>query len=757
MSGTHQKKYLENGKLNAKWKPRNQSYQPKYLSTGDENPKYRYYNKPLPPQKPASEKYFIAWDGEGINYGAPVEGVQQHKYILLANSQDKYIYNKDGLRSHDCFDLLITSSINNSNAINVVFGGSYDINCMLRTLPKTILQKIADSNGAFCVLWYKYHIKYIPRKCLTIYRFRNPDKLFKLDKNDKFVPDYDARVVLWDVIGFFQSTFITAIEKWLGADYPDLKDIAAGKTKRDSFNHCTLDYIMKYNKQELTALVSMMDILHDSMNKLELKITRWDGAGAVAAAMCKKHNVKKAFTVVSSTGQKQRLELPQQVQEACQYAYFGGRIECLKYGRYLNPVYHYDKNSAYPSGQLYVPDLVNGKWQHHNNPQLNNLQSFSLIKVKWTSKHLDVCPFPYRSNLQRKILYPENGIGWYWFPEVEQACKAALNNPFYKSLKIELLEAWEFIPSSQNYYPYEFIKSYYNYRQELINDSLKSHKPNGQEKIIKLGLNSLYGKTAQHIGYNVENGNIPPYHNLAYAGYVTSTTRADIFKSASQKPNSIIAIMTDGLFSTQPLEVPISSTKELGKWESKVHDGIIMVQSGFYWTLKDGRYLGWSRGFDKIVGKGRNESERRRDYQLKYQQQIDLILNAWRNKIPEVYLPCTRFITLKTALVSDTWFDRWCTWYQLGYKDFLAGEFESPGRRLKITPQGTKRLEIPYYKNRDLTPADILFNTIPEHNFTPNDISDLYILPWEKNQDNENEIEGVPILEMELEHQESWS
>jgi hypothetical protein len=109
---------------------------------------------------------------------------------------------------------------------------------------------------------------------------------------------------------------------------------------------------------------------------------------------------------------------------------------------------------------------------------------------------------------------------------------------------------------------------------------------NGAHIGIKLGLNSLYGKFAQQIGYDEVTKKIPPYHNLAIAGYITSYCRAMMVEATMQNPGAIIAYETDGIFSTAELNLPVG--KGLGQWDLMIWDDLYYFQSGFRFGIMNG-------------------------------------------------------------------------------------------------------------------------------------------------------------------------
>lgn len=681
----YQKKYNLDGTLNDHYRPRNPAWkkQPSGKS-GKSGKSGRHRSK-------FERATFVGWDGEGGDYNG------RHIYNLFACSDGTSVYKESGLSSVECFEYILERARNQPKAtVNVIYGGSYDANMWLRDVPKDRIKEMSESDGKFYTYWNGYELRYMPRKYFAIRKYG--------EKNS---------VVIWDVIGFFQSTFVSAIKQWLPA-HESTELIISGKAQRSSFTASDIDYVKEYCRAELVCLVEIMNKLRDAVEDLGLSLRRWDGAGAVAVAFLQKYNVKEYFDT-----------LPDPVQEAAQHAYFGGRIEIGKYGRHDGMIYHYDINSAYPSIQAQLPALAGGRWVRRGAGfdcrTTDNLMVISRVKWSWID-NTAFCPFPYRSSMQQKVLFPALGENWIWKPELAAAMD--VNEEQHRNWIIDVFDSWEFIPSDDTK-PFHWVAENYEERKRIVAESKKTGIPNGMEKVIKLGLNSLYGKTAQKAGYDESTGRKPPYHNIAYAGYITSATRAKLWRAAMQANDKIIALATDGIYSTVPLDLDCPPDKVLGLWEAQEHDEMVLVQAGFYW-IRDGEKLkAFSRGFDKMT----SEQEKR--------ETLDIVLNAWKQRQYELRLPCTRFITMRTALVSDVWWDRWCTWHEME-KDGVKG------RRLQITCEGTKRVSKGEYNRPHLK----MIQTEPVINLS-DDMSEKYTLPWD--------IEGdVNATEIDKEHTESY-
>src|SRR5205823_4313064 len=93
----------------------------------------------------------------------------------------------------------------------------------------------------------------------------------------------------------------------------------------------------------------------------------------------------------------------------------------------------------------------------------------------------------------------------------------------------------------------------------------------GGEKVLKLGLNSIYGKLAQGLGYK---GKAPPYQSYLWAGMITAGTRAQILNLATLAPEGLVMVATDGIFFDR--EIPVEVTGGLGGLELEVGEDVFV-------------------------------------------------------------------------------------------------------------------------------------------------------------------------------------
>lgn len=597
---------------------------------------------------------FIAWDGEGL----AIRG--RHEYVLLANSEGAQVIER-GIPSRVALDVLAEGMGAAPRAIHVGFGLSYDINMILRDVPKSKLRR----------LWESERCEWITQKRTYVMSWR-PRKFFRVHRYDR---DGSAcGGTWWDVWPFFQSSFVNALKRY-GIGSPDmLARMTDMKAHRRVFRWRDMGAIVRYNREELQCLVELMQALLASLRAANLPISRWDGPGALAAALLKREGYAARIG-----------EPPEDVIDASQYAYYGGRIECLQYGNYTTSnrarnvhtrkivrtgmsvgsrhtgpvIHHYDVNSAYPAAMTTLPCRAStcGRWVYVRSNRITNIspRRFAVYHVRWAFPKRVLYPFPWRS-ARGSVFFPRYGEGWVWTPELRAAQRAGLGG-------ITVLERWEWRGScAHETGPTDFIPRIYAERLAA------KARGDAAEHALKLALNSLYGKLAQRVGaqWNGQDWRLPPFHDLAGAGWITSTVRAQLFSAAMQAPTHTLMLATDGIYSTKPLRLRVSPAhaKRLGEWEYQTHAGATIVQSGVYYLVEaDGSEKLYSRGFDA--------------------DSLDrmAIVNAWARRAHQWEATHQRFIGLGTALAGADRFSKWRTW-------------QKEPRTLALHPWGTKRTPV---------------------------------------------------------------
>ena len=637
---------------------------------------------------------FIALDGEGENKGEPevfhVKGgktyvAAEHHYTLLAASSGESLYNGGNrISSMAAIDFLLDLSMVYKNAIFVIFAGSYDIDHMLMFgIEKTGLACIASGGVyAFKEKDIEYQIEYRPRKSLTLRRGLS----FVKNKKNKWKTKWSAKMVIWDVFGFFQENFVGVMGKWLGKNHRHYELICRMKAMRGDFAHVAQSEINAYNAAELECLVELMNKVREAIDGLGLKCNRWDGAGAIASALMRKHNIKefKAAT-------------PPDLIDAVSTAYAGGRIEVCKIGHHAAPVWDYDINSAYPSVMADVPCLAHGIWTSGKGEPP---PGFTLVHCVYRfADGLPFYPLFYRTDAMQ-ICFPAHGEGIYWYPEYA----AALQCPGV----LEVERWWHFEPAC-NHKPFHWIAEYYKTRQLWTKNPLEEWQRGG-EKIIKLGLNSLYGKSAQQLGGRIDRP--PAYHQMEWAGYITSATRARLYTAACAAPDAVIGFATDGIFTTAPLPYQHSDDKTMGCWDVKIFDGLTIAMAGVYWWHDKNDFRHFSRGFDKDA-----------------MQSPDAVLAAWKAWRNGIDVKMRRLIGMGSACASETFYA-------------MRGRFTEGMRTLALNGQSFKRGAIDVKRTKpwkQLVATRAAYNV--KYEIGLQGCSRPYPIEWQKNEDFQNELE----------------
>jgi hypothetical protein len=506
-------------------------------------------------QVPPELRPFIAWDGEGQNLRG--EGKPQ-SYVLFGCSTGDRIRSNTHIHTFDLLDLIIRVGKENPTAFHVGFAFNYDANMILQSLSEPALA-IIHRTGKLTLRreGVRYHINFLPGKWFSVSKY-GPKYDRKKNPHDK------VTVKIYDLFTFFAKSFLKAYQELIG-DPPE--EVVQGKADRNDFGNMSLDYVEKYWRIEIEMLRVLAEELRRRVYGAGYRITQWHGPGALASHALRIHRVKEA-----------KAYCPTPVREAAAFAYAGGRFEMFRLGRTMGPIYSVDINSAYPHAITRLPSLSIGQWRHVVTPK--SVARFGVYRVRLLptvdGTFLEKAPGPlFHRDARGNISFPWVLEGWYWSPEVMNLFKLSPD-------RYEIVEGWEYLGASRLEAPFEWMKETYRKRKEW------KAAGNGAQLALKLLMNSIYGKLAQRVGWNEVKRLAPTWHQLEWAGWITSHCRAMLWDLMSSIPReSIIAVETDGLYTTtDPATIGITDSSELGGWEVTEYDEILYVQSGMAWLRK---------------------------------------------------------------------------------------------------------------------------------------------------------------------------
>lgn len=604
------------------------------------------------PDRRAATRLIIATDGEGKNYrpdgfAHPDDAVQAngwHSYTLLAAASDERapdgrirgkwvdgpLCSREpgpdrarnlGLSTADCLEFLLSLP---ADALVTSFYFSYDVVKILADLPLDNLREIASghrqedyrervldisrrfnlpievvrtagTSGIIApesTVWGNYWIQYMPRKKLTITDLAAGRSW--VNQFGKRRPKWNRQIIVWDVFGFFQKAFVKALKDAPGICPPDIvKRIVDMKDQRGDFANLSDDKIREYCLEECEYLVKLVRDMLTHIERLGLKLNGYDGSGALARAWMKAAKIPDY---------KSETNLPFDIQLS---AYFGGRFEVSELG-YIGKTYSYDINSAYPAIIKSLPCLKHGTFRQLV-PDANGHVEYEPGKfgVYLTGSKTEgrFAPFPFRIDdvkrlskpgliAPKSVYYAHGGKRWIWQDEIRIARK------HFGKDAIPLYDGWVW-ESECDHKPFDQSRLDTNGRQlfsvQFLYDERKVLKAahDGAEKVLKLLINSIYGKTAQSIGGEFGPDGIwkpPAYQSFIWAGLITSGTRAMILDAVMQ--SDTVSIATDGILSRTPLAkvhgapediLPVSN--RLGDWEADEVTETYLFQSGVYTML----------------------------------------------------------------------------------------------------------------------------------------------------------------------------
>lgn len=511
-----------------------------------------------------NDEPFIFWDGEETKdkgyclFGCSVAGARPDSgdYLQAPN-----------LSSEEMLDLLLEKSADNPKAFHVAYSFDYDVNQILWEMDWVSLTKLRKEGK---VKWRGYTIEHIPHK------------IFKVAKDG-------ISIRIDDVFSYFRCRYDKALGKYGVGDADIIKDISEGKDKRSDFWWSDIDYIHKYWGLEVAYGCDLMDKIRKMSYRAGYFVKQWYGPGALAAYSL---NTNRVSTLMKPS--------PPTVHHAALSGYAGGWFERYKMGFHDGPVWTYDINSAYVYAMSLLPDLTKGTWKYYHRPpkELARQVRFGLFRTDWTpdfNAYMRAChgvPFPlfhrdHDGSMHRPV---KRSSVWLWNPE---AANAACT-PY-----AEFKEAWIY-ECDKNDFPFSWVADLYNLRLALQAENDPS------EKILKWTLASFYGRLAQRTGWDKRNNRAPKFHQIEWAGWVTSKCRSMVYQAglyaaiggpvgSLQHPESgLVSIDTDGIISTRPVRewgIDTGFGNQLGRWKEEQYDGLIYLQNGVYWLRENGKWL----------------------------------------------------------------------------------------------------------------------------------------------------------------------
>lgn len=512
---------------------------------------------------------FFGIDGEG-------QGRQDHKYVLLAVSNSDgteryHVENPYGLTTDQCLEFI--SSLPSYVRL-FCYSFNYDLTKMLENVGDREIHELARPEnrqrygkdwfkGPRSVGWQKWSLN------------MQATKFYFKRKGLK------RSTIIWDIWKFYQSKFTNACDDWKVGTKEEIKHMRYMKDHRHEFDKLPKDQVREYCFQECQFMAQLAEKLTSAHEDCGLKLKTYYGAGSTASAILKKLNIPDYIKPP-----------PKEMEMAVAMAFSGGRFDNAFIGKFEGTVYSYDISSAYPYQIFQLPCLAHGTWERVNDKSKIYGANAALIRyrtrvVTVTKDNKHWGPFPYR-DAKGNICYPIASEGWVWRDEF-LAAEEMFDG-------VEFLEAWVYNKEC-DCHPFKEVPKFYIERCLIGKE--------GPGIVLKLGINSIYGKIAQSIGKAI-------YRSWIWAGIITSGCRAQVLRAMAlhRDRGNLLMIATDGILTRERLDLPKpidtgtygvwecekhkktcfecedKKFKPLGGWEEKiVNRGIFLARPGVYFPL----------------------------------------------------------------------------------------------------------------------------------------------------------------------------
>ena len=426
------------------------------------------------------------------------------------------------------------------------YNSDYDAQSMLVWLPKKELDYILHG----------LEVEYAGINFLYYRR-----KFFKFNNN-----------WLFDCYQFYQAgTLDNAAKKYLGKSKIEIKTKIF--TEKTIYQKKTIDYCIK----DATLCYELFMKMYKTLPK-ELLNTKPISTAYYSAKYFRKELYENQIPFATNTIARE--------------AYHGGLFIINTKGKFKN-LYNYDIVSAYPNEIC----------------QLKGMKNFNVVRYKEYLPDADYGFYEIKVDIKNKFIGP-----------LIYKHKGLCLNPVGKYQGIVTKKEYEKVIE----YNPEIISAYHIYCSKETPFKKKMEevfyrKCTDENKIVwKYLANSLYGRTAYRVKSYSENKPLLDqaifdtiekdgryYYkiedieksNFVYASAITANVRLRMYDAIKKYGDKIIAVQTDSLVSSVPLDLEVNPNK-LGAWKLEKWQEAYMIGSGVYFYKIDNVWHGKFRGFN---------------------------------------------------------------------------------------------------------------------------------------------------------------
>jgi len=504
-----------------------------------------------------------------------------------------------GNGSHHFIDSFESAMAILESTAEIYFGwnADYDIIALLKYLPEDNLKELHLKHRTS---YGPYEIRYIPEKfmhvknrstCRTIsfydlsqfYGRISLDKASELYLGEHKVKN-DLEKEFKALCNDLQSSGDNHLCVVHGKDF--LSDIRSSLLKRlDTILHSS--EFIEYAVKDAILTQSLLDLFTNTLKGLGLSdLTSFNSHASLVEQLYLRYAEHNSIELPDISDLSERL-----IRDVKRF-YKGGMFMCLKRGSF-GAVTNLDVSSAYPYQLSKLPNLKDGHFELVKDGSLIDTElskgledSDGLYRLLgWVDVYTDN-PFIGAKAKDGSVVYR---IG-YRHEKITLFEYAVLKK---HGIPVDFIKAWIWISNgSSSKGPFrDFVHALYTERK-------KYPKGTADNLMLKLMLNSLYGKTAQGIMNGIEGWLTNPF----YASSVTGGLRAQIIDRvySDNLVDKVIMISTDGLLVTNEdhYYTESRSAEGLGGWDIDLYDGALVHMCGIYELYKNGKAVKTkTRGF----------------------------------------------------------------------------------------------------------------------------------------------------------------
>lgn len=415
--------------------------------------------------------------------------------------------------------------------VNMFYNLKYDAQAILSYLD---IIELYDLHLFGTIQTKKYKVNYIPKKKLTI---NSDGKTFKF----------------YDIFQFFRVSLNKASKRYFNTSKLEI-DIK--KMNDPKFWITDYDDIVKYCIVDAELCQKLGVLAKTQFNGLGLSFNNPISTASMSEQLVIRYGSLPTYS------------LPY-VQEFGYYSYWGGRFEQLVKG-YLEQVYKWDINSAYPYAMTRLPDISNGTWEFTNENISECTFGFLFVKMRTYLNYIE----PVQLYNNGVLTYPK--VNWHYRYITLEEYDLFLE---YNLAEIEVIRYSLFYPND-SYKPFHYLNGLYTGRL------LFKAKSDPRQLPLKIVMNSTYGKFIQMIIRSLDEGVYYAGQMFlpVYASYTTSSCRSQVLRLILEKGIKPLAIYTDCIITEDNLKY---NSKRLGGWALQDKGELLSVGCGVY-SIRDG-------------------------------------------------------------------------------------------------------------------------------------------------------------------------